>query len=147
MIGLVRGNTALYNNVTSVCIFSDCWPWSTKGHTHRRHQIHVNSCEHILVFLFSCPKNPSINHLNFYFIKQIDYIFPCVYCNRSLMMSQRERIKKYNTRRSWVAWLLFFTRCDIFCDVLQYTHTEKCYLFVLYNKHSNSLLNGFWGVF
>ena len=31
-----------------------------------------------LVFLFSCPKNSSINHLNFYCIKQIDYIFPCV---------------------------------------------------------------------
>ena len=31
-----------------------------------------------LVFLFSCPQNPSINHLNFYCIKQIDYIFPCV---------------------------------------------------------------------
>ena len=31
-----------------------------------------------LVFRFSCPKNPSINHLNFYCIKQIDYIFPCV---------------------------------------------------------------------
>ena len=31
-----------------------------------------------LVFLFSYPKNSSINHLNFYCIKQIDYIFPCV---------------------------------------------------------------------
>ena len=31
-----------------------------------------------LVFLFSCPKNPSINHLNFYCIKQTDYIFPYV---------------------------------------------------------------------
>ena len=31
-----------------------------------------------LVFLFSCPKNPSINHLNFYCVKQIDNIFPCV---------------------------------------------------------------------
>ena len=30
------------------------------------------------VFLFSCTKNPSINHLNFYCIKQIDFIFPCM---------------------------------------------------------------------
>ena len=36
--------------------------------------------------------------------------------------------------------LLFFTRCDVFCDLLQYTHTEKCNLFVLYNKNSSGLL-------
>ena len=36
---------------------------------------------------------------------------------------------------------------DVFCDLLQYTHTEKCYLFVLYNKNSNGLLaEGFWGM-
>ena len=42
---------------------------------------------------------------------------------------------------------MFFTRCDIFCNLhfLQYTHTEKCYLqyirvLVLYNKNSTSLL-------
>ena len=32
---------SLYNNVTSVCIFIGCWPWSIKGHTHRWRQIHV----------------------------------------------------------------------------------------------------------
>ena len=31
-----------------------------------------------LVFLFSRPQNPTINNLNFYCIKQIDYILPCV---------------------------------------------------------------------
>ena len=31
-----------------------------------------------LVFLFLCPPNPSIKHFNFYCIKQLDYIFPCV---------------------------------------------------------------------
>ena len=35
---------------------------STSGHVSR------------LVFLFSYLQNPSINHLNFYCIKQIDYI-------------------------------------------------------------------------
>ena len=44
-----------------------------------------------------------------------------------------------------MAWPLFFTRCDVFCDLLQYTHTEKCYLFVLYNKNSNGLLKDFGG--
>ena len=29
-------------------------------------------------FSFFMPQDPSINHLNFYCIKQIDYIFPCV---------------------------------------------------------------------
>ena len=45
--------------------------------------------------------------------------------------------------RACVARLLFFTRCDGFCDLLQYTHTEKWNLFVLYNKNSNSLLKDF----
>ena len=71
----------------------------------------------------------------------------CVYCNRSQKTSHRVKNNSYATRLSLLSYVLFFTRCDIFCDVLQYTHTEKCYLFVLYNKHSNSLLNGFWGVF
>ena len=56
----------LYNNVTSVSVFIGCWPWSIKGHTHRWRQIHVS----VLVFVFSCLQNSSINHLNFYCIKQ-----------------------------------------------------------------------------
>ena len=53
----------------------------------------------------------------------------CVYCNRSHMTSQSCKEQK-STRRSRVAWL-FFTRCDIFCGLLQYTHTRKgvTYLF------------------
>ena len=35
---------------------------------------HVTSAD---LFSFLCPKSPSINHLNFYCIPQIDYIFPC----------------------------------------------------------------------
>ena len=41
-------------------------------------------------------------------------------------------------RQNRVAQPLFFTRCDVFCDLLQYTCTEKCYLFVLYNKNGLS---------
>ena len=53
-----------------------------------------------LVSIFSCPPNPSINHLNFYCIKQIDYIFPCmhVYCNRSQKTSQRVKNSSHATR-------------------------------------------------
>ena len=63
------------------------------------------------------------------------------YTNR--WIKKQKRTKKYDTTRSRVAWLLFFTRCDVFCDLLQYTHMEKCYLFVLYNKNSNGLLKDF----
>ena len=38
---------------------------------------------------------------------------------------------------------VIFTRCDVFCDLLQYTDTDKCYLFVLYNKNANGLLEDF----
>ena len=57
-----------------------------------------------------------------------------------------ERTKKYDTRQSRVAALLFITRCDVFSDLLQYTHMEKCNLFVLYNKNSNGLLKDFGGI-
>ena len=60
----------------------------------------------------------------------------CVNCNRLQMTSQRVKTKEYGTRRSRVAWLLFFTRCDVFCDLLQYT----------YNKNSNGLLNDLGGM-
>ena len=35
---------------------------------------------------------------------------------------------------------------NVFCDLLQYTRTGKCNLFVLYNKDSNGLLKDFWGM-
>ena len=46
---------------------------------------------------------------------------------------------RHITRLRLVSYIfLFFTRCDVICDLLQYTHTEKCYLFVKYM---------FWGLF
>ena len=82
---------------------------------------------------------PTTAKISCFFLKccsilQIDYIFLCVYCNRSQMTSQHVKNKK----------LLCFTRCDVFCDLLQYTHTEK--VFVLYNKNSNGLLKDFGGM-
>ena len=68
-------------------------------------------------------KNPSINHLNFYCIKQLDYIFPCVYT-----------IIDYRRRHWENVTSLEFGSCRTFCSlhaVTSYdTHTEKCYLFV-----------------
>ena len=52
--------------------------------------------------------------------------------------------------RSWIrnwAELAWFTRCDVICDLLQHTtHTEKCTLFVLYNKNSNSFIEEISGM-
>ena len=84
----------VYNYVTSVCIFIGCWPWSIKDDAHRWRQFHVSR----FVFLFSWPKNPSINHLNVYWIKQIDNIFSVsVYCNRPQKTSQREKNNSHAT--------------------------------------------------
>ena len=58
-----------------------------------------------LVFLFSCPKNPSINHLNYYCMKQIDYIFPFEYCNRKQKTSQRVKNNSHPTRLRFVLYV------------------------------------------
>ena len=85
-----------------------------------------------LVFLFSCPSNPSINHLNFYCIKQIEYIFPCV-CT---VIDHRRRHSVYRTTVTPLDFVscrtfLFFTRCGVICGLsVQHTHTERCNVFV-----------------
>ena len=53
----------------------------------------------------------------------------CVYCNRSQTSTTSQHVKNNGMT-------VVFTRCDVFCDLLQYTHVEKCDLFVLYNKNS-----------
>ena len=54
----------------------------------------------------------------------------CVYCNRSQKTSLR--IKTTATPLDFVSCriILFCTCCDVIWDLFQYTHTEKCYLFV-----------------
>ena len=61
------------------------WPEDLTTDIYRAHwDTHTDdvksTSDHVsrLVFLFSCPKNSSVNHLNFYCMKQIDYIFSCV---------------------------------------------------------------------
>ena len=95
----------LCNNVTSVSIFIGCWPWSIKGHSHKWRQIHVSR----LVFLFSYPKNPSINQLNFYCIKQIDYIFRvCTVIDHMQKTSQRVKNNNHATRLRLVSYFFQF---------------------------------------
>ena len=76
-----------------------------------------------LVFLFSCPQNPSINHLNFCCIKQIDYIFPCV-CT-VIDHRRRHSVKRTVTPLDFVSCrtFLFFTRCGVICDLANYYST------------------------
>ena len=33
---------------------------------------------------------------------------------------------------------VFFTRCDVFCDLLQYTHTQKNVIYLFYTMYKNS---------
>ena len=74
--------------------------------------------------------------------QQIDYIFPCVctVIDHRGRHSVNIKNKKCDTR------LLFFTRCDVFGDLLQYTRTEKCNLFILNNKNLIGLLKDLWGM-
>ena len=109
----------LYNNVTYVCIFIVVDRDLLKD-THRWRQIHVSR----LVFLFSCLKNLSINHLNFYCIEQIDNIFPCVYCNRSQKTSQRVKNKSRHSTSSRV--VLFYSLHAVRSSVIYYsTHKQE----------------------
>ena len=110
-------------------------------HTHRWRQIHVSR----LVFLFPCPPNPSINHLNFYCIKQIDYIFPC-WC--TVLCAQRVKNNSHVTRLRLVLFL--FTRCDVFCHYYS-RHTRKNVIYLLnigqeYYKVAGVLPKYSWGL-
>ena len=108
----------LYNNVTSMCILIGCWSWSIKGHTQMASW---------LIFLFSYSQNSQINHLNFYCIKQIDYIFPCV-CT----------VKDHKRRHS-VWWTtgtpLDFVSCRTSSVIYYSTHTRKNLIYLLNSSH------------
>ena len=52
-----------------------------------------------------------------------------LYRNRSRKTSQHVKNNSQH-RLCLVLYFLFFTRCDVICHLLQYTHTEKWYLFV-----------------
>ena len=64
----------LYNNVTSVCIFIGCWPWSIKGHTHTDGVKSTSDHVSRLVFLFSCPQKSFNKPFEFLLYKNyLDY--------------------------------------------------------------------------
>ena len=49
-------------------------------------------------------------------------------CNISQKTSQRVKNNSHLTRLRLVSYFLFFTHCDVICDLLQCTHTEKYHL-------------------
>ena len=48
-----------------------------------------------------------------------------VYCNGPQIKSQRVKNKKVQHETKLSGVTVVFTRCDVFCDLLQYTHTRK----------------------
>ena len=88
----------------------------------------------LFFFFSSCLPNPSINHLNFYCIYKTNrlHFSGRIYCNRSQKTSQCAKNNSHATRLRLLSYFVFFTRCNVICDLLQYTHTEKCNLFVKY---------------
>ena len=108
-------------------IFIGCWPWSIKGHTHTDGVESTSDHVSRLVFLFSCPKNPSINHLSFYCIKQIDYIFPCVYCNRPQKTSQRVKNNSQATSLQAVTSSVVYYSTHTRKNVIYLSNNELCY--------------------
>ena len=61
-------------------------------------------------------------------------------CNKSL-----KKVREYmkSTTRDEVEWRDCCSLHAVTSSVIYYTHTEKCNLFVLYNKNSNGLLKDF----
>ena len=59
----------------------------------------------------------------------------CVYCNRSQETSQCVKNNMQSRHSTLSRVFLFFTRCVVICDLLQYTRTEKCCLFVKFIIH------------
>ena len=53
------------------------------------------------------------------------FVFTHVYCDRSRKTSQRVKNDSHVTRLHLVSYFLFFTSCDVICDLLQYTRTEN----------------------
>ena len=64
-----------------------------------------------------CYKYISLNR-GYIFNKQITFCRVCAGIDHRWRHSV-QRTKKDDTRRSRVTWLLSFTHCDVFCDLLQ----------------------------
>ena len=98
------------------------------GHTRRWRQIHVRSTSLDLFLSFPMPQNHAkflINHLNFYCIKQIDNIFPCVCTVIDHRRRQSQRIKNNShatpTSSRVVRFILYTLWCHLW-SITVHTH-------------------------
>ena len=110
----------LCNNVTSACILIGCLPWSIKGHTDG-----VKSTTFFLSEKFKW-------HLNFYWIEQIDYIFPCV-CTAIDHSRRHNACKEQQSRHSTSSCVVRFCSLHaVTSSVIYYsTHTRKNVIYLL----------------
>ena len=127
-----------HNNVTSVCIFIGCWPWSIRGPTHRWREIHVRSRQLTFLSFFMPPKSHKIFNKPYEFLSyktNRSHFSLCMYCNRSQKTSQCVKNNSHATQLRLVSYFLFFyTLWRLLWSITVHTHTEKCYLFVKKRK-------------
>ena len=57
----------------------------------------------------------------------------CTVIDHRWRHSVKDKKVRHETKSSGATVL--FTRCDVFCDLLQYTDTEKYNLYVLYSEN------------
>ena len=83
------------------------------------------------LFLFPCPQNPSINHMNSYCIKQIhEFCSVSVYCNKSQRTSQRVKNNDHTTRLRLMSY--FFVLYTLWCHLWSITvHTRENVIYLL----------------
>ena len=100
-------------------------------YTHRWCQIHVRLRQWTF-FLFSCPQNHSINHLNLYniYIKQIDFYSSCIrlYCNRS------QKISQHVNNNFLTSFVIYYST---------HAHKNEIYLFNIYKPFQVSVATTF----
>ena len=84
----------------------------------------THNVNQLFIYLFIC-----IPVLCFYWVATIAKVVTrCTVIDHKML--QRVKNKTSTTRLRLMSYILFFTRCDVICDLLQYTRTGKCNLFV-----------------
>ena len=106
-----------------MCIFIGCWQWSIKRHTRRWRQIHVRSRQPTC-FSFFMPLKYFNKRLNFYWIKQMDYITGDVTAcikNNSDATRLSSRVVRFCSLHAVSSSVIYYS-----------THTHKNVIYLLY---------------
>ena len=105
---------------------------------HRWREIHVSK----FVFLFSCPQNLSINHLNFHCIKQIDNYSTHIFLYVCTVTENVTACKEQQSRHStWSRVVLFCSLIHaVTSSVIYYcTHKRKVVIYLLNNRNKTMI--------